>query len=114
MDRYRLIHFLVCFTLLCVMVIGLAGDHIAFAAQEGTGDSLSLPPAQEQPSAEDKLEMASKLPVLSGESGDIFEYDVDLTYMGERRGFDLTAEVPPGWAAVVLSGSKEIPFIELE
>ena len=69
---------------------------------------------QEEPST---LEMETKFPVLSGESGDIFEFDVNLTYEGsERRGFDLITTVPPGWVAVITAGypEKQIPYIELE
>ena len=116
MNRYGLISCVILFTLLFAVVVGLAGDRIALAAQGSGSDSLLLPPGQEEP-PEETLTLETKYPVLSGESGEIFGFSVDLTYKGsERKGFDLTTTVPTGWAAVVVGGypERQIPFIELE
>ena len=116
MDRYRLIRCLACFALLFVVMFGFAGDRIALAAQEMSSSSLVLPPAQQEV-PEEELTLETKYPVLSGESGEIFEFSVDLIYKGsERKGFDLSVTAPTGWAGVIVSGypEREIPYIELE
>jgi len=98
------------------MLGGLAANQVALAAQEDGKDSSLLPPGQEQPLPEEKLELESKFPVLSAKSGEIFEFDVDLKYQGaERRRFDLTFTTPPGWAAFAVAGypEKQIPAIEM-
>jgi len=115
MSRTKLVHYLLCFTLLFAMLAGLAGSIAVSAAGEISGSSQSLP-NQEQPPAEEKLEVQCKLPIISAESGKIFEFSVELKYQGaERKRFDLNFTTPPGWRAVAVSGypEKRIPAIEM-
>jgi len=98
------------------MLGGLAVNQVALASQEGSRDSFLLPPGQEEPPAEEKLELESKYPVLSAESGEIFEFSVELKYQGsDRRRFDLTLMTPPDWRAIATAGypEKQIPAIEM-
>jgi len=73
--------------------------------------------AQEEPEpVQEKLELECKFPVLSGESGDTYETEVDVNYQGaERKRFDLTLSVPKDWRALAESSypKKEIAAIEL-
>ena len=116
MNKTKAVHYFFCFALLFAMLGGLAVNQVALAVQEDGKDLFSLPPGQEEPPPEEKLEMESKFPVLSAKSGEIFEFDVDLKYQGiERRRFDLTFTTPPGWAAFAVAGypEKQIPAIEM-
>ena len=73
-------------------------------------------PNQEEPLAEETLEAQSKLPVISAESGEVFEFSVELQYQGaERKRFDLNFITPPDWRAIAISGYPEtqIPAIEM-
>jgi len=98
------------------MLAGLVGSQVVLAAQEASKDSFSLPPGQEEPPPEEKIEIESKFPVLSAKSGEIFEFDADLKYQGaERKRFDLTLTAPTGWASIATAGypEKQIPAIEM-
>lgn len=75
-----------------------------------------LPPSQQEPPKE-KLGLETKFPVLSGKSGEGFEFEVELKYEGsKRRRFDLSTTVPPNWVAIVMSTypEKKIEVIELD
>ena len=116
MSRTRLVHYFLCFSLLFIMLAGLAGNHFVSAAQNIGNDSFLLPPNQEEPPAKEKLELQSKLPVISAESGEVFEFSVDLQYQGaERKRFELNLITPPDWRAIAVSGypEKQIPAIEI-
>ena len=103
MVRSWIVHCILCFTLLLAMVGGLAGAQAVLA--------------QEEPEpVEEKLELESKFPVLSGESGDTYETEVEIKYQGsERKRFDLTLSPPKDWRALAESSypKKEIAAIEL-
>lgn len=104
MSMTRVVHYLLCFVLLLGVLGGLVGARVVTVA------------AQEQPTPEGKLELETKFPVLSGKSGESFEFDVELKYQGsERRRFDLGTTVPSDWVALVVAGypEKQIPTIEL-
>jgi len=116
MSKIKAVRYLLCFVLFFVMVSGLAATQVALAVQDYDRNSFSLPPGQEEPPAEEMLELESKYPVLSAKSGEIFEFNVDLKYQGaERKRFDLTFTTPPEWAALATAGypEKQIPAIEM-
>lgn len=97
MSRFPIIRYFLGLVLLLAAVGGLAVNQAVVVAQ-------------------DELELETKFPVLSGESGEVFEFEVDLKYQGaERRRFDLTTSVPPDWVAFAESGypKKQIVAIEL-
>jgi len=117
MSRTKAIGYFLCFALLFGVFAGLAGDRVVMAAQEGSGGLFLLPPNQEEPPPEEKLELETKFPVLSGKSGENFEFEVELKYKGsKRRRFDLATTVPPDWVAIIMSEypEKQIEVIELE
>ena len=102
MGWNRVVHCLLCFALLSAVLAGIAGHQVVLA--------------QEEPLIEEKLELECKYPILSGESGESFEFEVELKYQGiERRRFDLITSVPPDWIAFVMAGypQKQIPAIEI-
>jgi len=99
------------------MLGGLAGDRVALAAKEGSiGSFLSLP-NQAEPQPEDKLTLSLTYPVLRGKSGEVFEFEVELTYMGkEDRTFELTVTTPKDWVTQIQPqyDEKEISAIRLK
>lgn len=102
MIRSRIIHYFLCLALLLAAVGGLVGTQAVFA--------------QEEPEPVEKLELETKFPVLSGESGETYEFEVDVKYQGaERKRFDLTISVPPDWVERAFSGypEKQIAAVEL-
>ena len=94
------------------------GDRVALAAQTSSSGPLLALPNQEEPPPQDKLELVCKYPVVEGNSGDSFDFDVNLKWLGaEARTFDLgIIDVPPKWEATIVAGAyeKEIPAIGLE
>ena len=117
MSRSRIVYCLLCFVLLFAISSGLVGDRVALATQEGINDSFSLPPNQEQPEPEERLELTCTYPVLTDISGKSFEFEVGLRWLGEGfKSFELAATAPPGWRVEIVGGypEKEIPAIELE
>jgi len=75
------------------------GNRVALATQEGGNGSFLLSPNQEQP-PEGELELTCKYPAMSGVSGSIYEFSVEVRYTGEDvRFFDFTMTTPPGWRA---------------
>jgi uncharacterized membrane protein len=99
-----------------MMLAGIAGSQVALAAQKDGINPTVLPPGQEEPLPEDSIKLESKFPVLSAESGEIFEFSIELKYQGvERKRFDLTLITPSDWRAVVVASfpEKQIPAIEM-
>ena len=102
MSRSRVVHWLLCFVLLFGVVAGLVGNQAVEAAQGVTNGFFQLPPSQEEPPPEEKLELDCMYPVLRGESGESFEFEVKLNYQGsEARRFELATMVPLGWMAAI-------------
>jgi uncharacterized membrane protein len=62
------------------------------------------------------LELNSKYPSISADSGSIYTFDVNIVYTGaERKTITLDTTVPQGWLAYTASGypEKEITSIEI-
>ena len=119
MNRSRISRHFVVFTLLFVMVGCLVGSQAVLAAQEATGGLFLSPVNQEEePQPEEaKVNIETKFPVVSGESGDSFEFEVEVEYTGgDRREFDLTTSVPSRWVAVPVSSypEKQIAAVVLD
>jgi len=117
MSLPKAVHYLLCFVLLFGVLGGLVGDRVVLAAQESSGGSFLSSLNQEQP-PEEKLELVSKYPTFEGNSGDSFDFDVNLKWLGsEARTFELAIiDVPPKWSASIVAGAyeREIPAIGLE
>ncbi len=117
MSMPRAVCWFLCFVLLFGVLGGLVGDRAALATQESSRASFSPGLNQEEPPAEEKLELVCKYPTFEGNSGDSFDFDVDLKWLGsEARTFDLTIKgAPPKWNATIVAGvsRKEIPAIGL-
>jgi len=102
MVRSWIIHCILCLALLLAMVGGLAGTQAVLAQEEPE-------PVQE------KLELECKFPVLSGESGDTYETEVEIKYQGsERRRFDFTLSPPKDWRALAESSYPKIQIDAVE
>jgi len=117
MKKSRIVGYLLCFVLLFAMLTSLAGEQAVLATQEGVIGSISLPPAQEEPPIEEKLELNCLYPVQSDIAGESFEFEVAFKWTSsEFRTFDLNATGPPKWTISLTGGrtGKEIPAIGLE
>jgi len=118
MSMPRAVYCLLCFVLLFGILGGLVGDRVALAAQKNSSGPLLSLPNQEEPPPKEKLELVCKYPTFEGNSGDSFDFDVNLTWLGaEARTFDLAIpDVPPKWTATIVAGAyvREIPAIGLE
>jgi len=58
--------------------------------------------AQEEAPPEESIELTTSYTKLAGESGDSFEFEVELEYQGsEARVFDLVAAGPTDWAVYI-------------
>ncbi len=117
MSMPKAVHYLLCFVLLFGVLGGLVGDRMVLAAEESSSGSFPSSINQEQP-PEEKLELVCKYPTFEGNSGDSFDFDVNLKWLGSKaRTFDLALiDVPPKWDASIVAGAyeREIPAIGLE
>ncbi len=116
MSKIKIIRYFLCFIFIFTMIGGLAANQVVLAARQDIRDTFLLPSGQEEPLVEETLDLESKFPILSNKSGEIFEFAVDLKYLGsERKRLDLTFTTPTGWTAIVVSGypEKQIPAIEM-
>jgi len=115
MIKSRVVHYLLCLGLLLAMFGGLIGGGVALATQESSHSSFSLLPNQE---VEEKLELSSKYPVFRDVSGQPFEFQVELTYVGnEDRTFDLIVDAPPQWTVRIMErygGTGNIAVLHLK
>ncbi len=99
----RLLNLLVGLMLLFTVVGGLAASDVY---------------AQEQPPKppEPNLELETKFPVVSAESGGAYEFEVTVRYTGAgRKRFDLVVSAPQDWVALSMSSypEKQVAAIEL-
>ena len=115
MNKSRVVHYFLCFALLFAIVSGLAGNQVVYAVQQGNNSSFAVLPNQEEEEAAEKLELKCRLPVLTGNSGASFEFEVKLEYTGsEYRRFDLTTTIPPDWRALILASYPERQIAAVE
>ncbi len=113
----RIVGYLLCFVLIFTVLAGLVGERTVLATQEGASGSILLPPAQEEPPAEEKLELGSTFPVQSDVAGESYDFDVAFKWTGsEFRTFELNATGPPKWRISLTGGpsGKELQAIGLD
>jgi len=78
---------------------------VALAAQEAGNGALVVSSNQEEPPAEEWLEVIAKYPVLREKSGEEFEFQLELRWYGkEFREFDIAVSGPPKWEVVTEAG----------
>jgi len=112
MNKLRVVRYLLCFALLCVMLGGIAGGQVL--AVTGNSDHALAPPPSEEESSEDVIQLRSDYPVVSGKSGDAIELEVEVMWRGdERRVFDLAVTPPSGWKGTIFSGSGRYPEVKI-
>ena len=105
MNRSRVVHYLLCLIFFFGALGGLAGDQVALAAQEASNGSVLSLSNQEEPQIEEKLEIIAKYPVLTGKSGDEFEFSLELLWQSDEfRQFDIAASGLPNWSISLLGG----------
>lgn len=119
MSRIRAVRYLLCFILLFAMLGGLMVVPV-LAVQENAGSPVVLPPNQEEPPAEDEevfeevVNLKTDFPIMSGNSGDSFEFEIEVMWMGnERRRFDLSATAPPGWKTTLFTHYGRYPEVKI-
>ena len=105
MSMSRVVHYLLCLILFFGVLGGLAADQVVLAAQEASNGSFLSSPNQEEPQIEEKLEVIAKYPVLTGKSGDEFQFALELLWHSDEfREFDIAASGPPNWNISFLGG----------
>jgi len=105
MSRYRVIHYLLGLFLCLGMFGSLGGDQVALAAQQAGDGALVVSSNQEEPAAEEWLEVIAKYPVLREKSGEKFEFQLELRWYGKDfREFDIAVSGPPKWEVVTQAG----------
>ena len=117
MGWSRVVRYFLCFALLFGVLVGLTGNRTALATQESSNGPFLLSLNQEEAAPQEKLDLFSKFPVLPGNSGDGFTFEVELTWHGsEFKTFDLVTTPPSGWRAATVAGQpqKEVPAIGLQ
>ena len=90
--------------ILLVVLVGVLGGGVAVFAQE------------EPPPVGATLTIETKFPVLTGESGSSYSFELTLKYFGEqRKRFDITTSVPSDWVAYTTAGypEKQVAAVEL-
>lgn len=119
MNKFKLACFIACLTLSLVVFTGLIDQQVAAAKSKEV--SISPPTLLAQASQpEEKIELITKFPELSGEADLPFSFDVELSYKGgeQRKLFDFHTEGPPDWLVDVRSSGygaqKIIPSIYLD
>lgn len=107
MNKFKLACAILCLTLCLAIFGGLTNQQTAMA-QDG-----------ETPQPEEKIELGTKYPVLSGAADTTFEFEVELKYTGgdKEKVFELRVKGPSGWATLIQQSAyetKQISSIELE
>jgi len=112
-GKFRAVcNLLFCLALIFGLLGGLFGSRVVLAAQENNYGSSSPPPSEEQvlpdEPPEEEIEIFCTWPILEGEPGDSFKYEITFNYkISERRMFDLNLTVPLGWTGSPLSSYPE-------
>ena len=127
MGRYKIVRFMVSFTVVLIILAGLVGGGFVLAAQNVGIVPAAPVPAQDEPEETVSIELENKYPIVTGLSGDLFDYNITVKYRAEtpndrgtldytERGFDLTIDVPDGWLAIITGGypERELPYVELD
>jgi uncharacterized membrane protein len=110
MNWSKALHYIViCLILLFSVLGGLGGERAVHAIQESGEGSFLSALNQEESSPEDKLELVCRYPTFEGKSGDSFEFEINLRWLGDSpRTFDLAiTESPPMWNATIVAGAPE-------
>ena len=105
MRLVKVVQWLICGVLLFGVIGGLTGDRVVIAA------------SAENLQSGEKLELRTRLPVLTGRAGESFTFEVELIWHGQEfKVFDLLVTAPPGWVARTVGGwpLREIPAIGVE
>lgn len=94
---------------LCLAIFGGLTNHQITMAQDD----------REAPPPEEKIELDTKYPVLSGAADTTFEFEVELNYTGgdKEKVFELRVSGPSGWATVIQQSTyetKQISSIKLD
>lgn len=118
MNRVKALYIMICLAAILAIFGGLA--NLALAKSQ---DTTLLPrTCQGQGSPpEERVELTTKYPVLSGAADATFEFTVSIAYEDEsvekgekRKRFALSVAGPSDWNTIIKAGGKEISAIDLE
>ena len=108
MSKSRIIHCFLVFTLLFITIGSLCSQAVLAVPESESGALMLTAYQEETPPGGGEVTLTTKFPVVTGNSGDTFEFAVDITYKGtDRRQFDLTTTVPSQWQAFPISSYPE-------
>lgn len=118
MRRYGWRHCLLGTVLILTVLTGLIGSSLVMAVQDDGKVDLPTVTNQEQPQQiTPSLTLETTYPVLTAKSGESFQFQVDVKYVGEKRlRFDIITRAPTDWTAGVTAqyGTSNIASIELQ
>ncbi len=108
MVRSRLLYLVLCLTLIVTVGVGFLATQASIRAQD-TSTPTPTPTA-----TPDSLKLESTYPALSADSGQTFNFNVDIKYNGSRQLFNLSASQQPGWdVSFANSSGKTITAVQL-
>ena len=116
MNKFKLTCLAFCLILALAVFSGLIDQQVVMAKYKELSGSPALSAEQASPS-EEKIEISTKYPVLSGEAESPFMFNVDLLYTGgdEEKIFDFHTEGPADWMTwVQTSSGQRVEAIQLD
>ena len=117
MNKFKLVSLMACLILCLVLFSGLISQQAAMAKSEQVNGASLISSEQASP-PEEKIELSTKYPAVSGPADTVFKFEVDLNYVGEEtRYFEFSLEKPTDWLALVQKSAyaeEQIPGLNLE
>ena len=101
---------IIIFTLSIMLLI----PSLAFAQDNEDSEENAV---EEEVKIPEELNFDITYPEINAKAGEIFEFKMDVTYIGlEEKEFDIATEVPEGWIAAVVPGyeNTEISAVKLK
>jgi len=117
MNKLKVVHIMICLVTVLI-VFGLA--NLALAKSQTTTLLPQTPQGQVSP-PEERIELTTKYPIISGPSDKAFKFDVGVTYKDEReesgsnkrKRFALSVTAPSDWYTTIQAGGNEVAAIDL-
>ena len=122
MNRVKVLHIMICLGVILALFAGLTNLVVA-KSQEAT--PLPRTPQGQGSSPEERIELSTRYPIISGSADETFAFDVGLAYKDEsvergekRKRFALSVTGPSDWIITIVTESgyagKEISAVDLE
>jgi len=123
MNKIKVLHIMICFVAVLAVFGGLT--NLAVAKSQDTTPSPGIPQNQGSP-PEERIDLTTKYPIISGTADRTFEFDVSIAYKDESvakgsekiKRFALSVTGPTDWTTTIRTSGyearKEISAIDLK